>query len=343
MNRSSFPVLKWRKARLTCAVALAIALPPLAATAQQKASPLPTVEIAFVGDVMLDSLPGRAIRQGRDPFRPFAALLAQADIRVANLECVVSRRGRPIPGKPWTFRAHPSSLHVFKKHFDVAALANNHSGDFGPEAFADMLTQLEKANIRYVGGGRNLQAAHTPLILESKGLRIALLNYNEFFPRSFEAEPDRPGIAWSEDEQVMLDIKTTQRLYQPDILIPFMHWGWEYETQAGERQRHLAQLMIDAGASAVIGGHPHVTQNIEFYRGKPIIYSLGNFLFDGFTDTDTNTGWLVRLQFDAQGLRQWRSHVAHINSQGIPHPGPATEGVCWHRGMAREAACAEKK
>jgi poly-gamma-glutamate capsule biosynthesis protein CapA/YwtB (metallophosphatase superfamily) len=106
---------------------------------------------------------------------------------------------------------------------------------------------------------------------------------------------------------VRLDIARARTLHRADIVIPVMHWGWEYEPRASARQRELARVMIDAGADAVVGGHPHVTQDTEQYRGRPIVYSLGNFVFDGFTDADTTTGWLLRLEVDRQGARRWRT------------------------------------
>ena len=297
------------------------------------------VSIAFVGDILLDELPGRLIKKGIDPFKPFSSIINNADIRVGNLECVVATRGSAEPDKPYTFRAHPRTLKVLKRHFDAVSLANNHSGDFGPAAFSEMLTHLERSGIAYFGGGNNLAEAHAPLLIERKGLRIALLGYNEFFPRSFEADHDKPGIAWSEDEQVRLDIANARSQHRADIVIPVMHWGWEHEPRASARQNELARLMIDSGADAVVGGHPHVTQNIEFYQGKPIIYSLGNFLFDGFTARDNNTGWLLRLELDHQGVRRWRTFVAHIDGKGVPHPGPHSEGNCWERGQERATDC----
>lgn len=313
---------------------LALAAPATAAE--------PTVTIAFVGDIMLTDTPGKVVRQGRDPFAPFAALLKQADIRVGNLECVVATTGTADPAKPYSFRAHPRTLPVLKRHFDVVGLANNHSGDFGPAAFAEMLGRLDKARIAYFGGGHTLKEAHTPLIIERKGLRIALLGYDEFFPRSFEADVDKPGVAWSEDEQVRLDITTARSLHRADLVIPVMHWGWEHEPLASARQRQLARLMIDAGADAVVGGHPHVTQDIETYRGKPIIYSLGNFLFDSFTSEDNNTGWLLHMEVGREGVRHWRTHIARIDREGIPHPDRRKAGSCWQAGEAAAHPCGDR-
>jgi poly-gamma-glutamate synthesis protein (capsule biosynthesis protein) len=305
-----------------------------------QASPAePVVSIAFVGDIMLDDTPGKVVKSGRDPFAPMSPIVDDADIRVGNLECVIATTGTPEPHKPFTFRAHPRTLPLLKRHFDAVTLANNHSGDYGPQAFGQMLGLLERQGIAYFGGGRDLAAAHRPLIIERKGLRIAFLGYDEFFPRSFEADTDKPGVAWSEDEQVILDIARARALDHADLVIPVMHWGWEHEGTSSDRQRQLARAMIDAGADAVIGSHPHVTQDVEQYRGKPIIYSLGNFLFESFSDIANNTGWVLRLELDRQGARAWRISSTHIDNEGVPHPAPKLGQTCWARGQEAAAVC----
>lgn len=298
----------------------------------QNADPIVSiVSIVFVGDIMLDDTPGKVVKNGRDPFMPTASILDTADIRVGNLESVIATTGAPEPDKPYTFRAHPRTLPLLKRHFDVLALANNHSGDYGSAAFNQMLGLFDQHGIAYFGGGRNLALAHKPLIIERKGLRIALLSYNEFFPRSFEADFDKPGIAWSENEQVQYDISLARSAYHADFVIPFMHWGWEHEPIASARQRQLARLMIDAGADAVVGGHPHVTQDVEQYKGKPIIYSLGNFVFDGFSSDENNTGWILRMELHREGVLGWRTVTVHIDHEGVPHPVTGKEGVCWFK------------
>jgi hypothetical protein len=277
----------------------------------------PVVRMAWLGDVMLADGPGRLIGRGGNPFGPTARSLFDADVRVANLECVVATVGKALD-KPWTFRAHPRVLPLLKRHVDVVSLANNHSGDFGPQAFADMLKRLDKVGLPYFGGGSNLRQAHQPLIIERKGIRIALLAYDEMFPRTFEAGPDWPGVAWSEDQQVAFDIR--QARLRADVVIPYMHWGQEHEAKAHARQRQLARLMIDAGADAVVGTHPHVVQDVERYRGKPIFYSLGNFVFDGFSSPDNNTGWVLWLDVSRSGVQQWRIQEVHQDRHGTPHP-----------------------
>lgn len=314
---------------------LAIATPAWSQTADTS----PIASLAFVGDIMLDDTPGKVVQQGRDPFAAFSAILDRADIRIGNLECVVASTGTPDPAKPFSFRANPRVLPILQRHFDAVGLANNHSGDFGPEAFAQMLSLLQRRGIGYFGGGLDLAEAHRPLTLYKNGLKIALLGYNEFMPRSFEANADQPGIAWSEDEQVRFDISEARRVSHADLVIPVMHWGWEHEPHASERQRTLARQMIDAGADAVVGGHPHVTQDVEIYRGKPIIYSLGNFLFDSFTDEANNTGWLLRLELDRDGVRRSEIYVGHIDGEGIPHAKNAAPAICWSRGEANMSSC----
>ncbi len=313
----------------------ALACTPVAGAAAEE----PKVSIAFVGDIMLADTPGKVIKQGRDPLAHFGPLLRKADIRVGNLECVVATSGKAEPDKPFTFRAHPRTLKVLKRHFDVVSLANNHSGDFGPVAFSEMIDRLDQQGIGHFGGGKNLAQAHTPLIVERKGLRIAFLGYNEFFPRSFEADHDTPGIAWSEDEQVRLDITKARSQHRADLVIPVMHWGQEHEPLANSRQRQLARLMIDAGADAVVGGHPHVTQDTETYKSKPIIYSLGNFLFDSFTDEESNTGWLLHMELTRKGVTSWRTHIAKIDKEGSPRPAPKVRGSCWRVGDENARVC----
>jgi poly-gamma-glutamate capsule biosynthesis protein CapA/YwtB (metallophosphatase superfamily) len=315
------------------ALGLAAALLFQAATLQAQ-----TVRLIFAGDVMLDDGPGRTIESGRDPLAPFAARLADADYAIANLECPIATTGKALENKIYTFRAHPRVLDVLKGRFQALAVSNNHAGDYGKEAFVETLDWLEKAGIPAFGGGRDLTSAHAPLWIEKGGLKIAVLGYNEFKPRSFEAGPDWPGVAWSEDSQVVSDIRAA-RAAGADLVIPFMHWGWERELQPGERQRQLARTMIDAGADLVVGGHPHVVQGAEYYRGKPIVYSLGNFVFDGFNDPAGRLGWVLRVTLDRRGVVAWDTLAARMDEEGTPHPVPGSLTPCGKAGDSTVREC----
>lgn len=277
------------------------------------------VSIVFAGDVMLDNGPGHAVVHGEDPFAEFAPLFARSDINVCNLECVVAEGGDQ-EDKPYTFLAPTKSVDVLKRYFSAVTVANNHSGDFGKEALREELGLLEKAGIGYFGGGRNLEQARRPLVLERRGKRVALLGYNSFPPRNFEAGPETPGTAWLIEKQCLAEIQQAKTRLHADIVVPYLHWGREGQSSPQAWQRTLAQQMIDAGADAVIGTHAHAVQTVDLYRGKPIVYSLGNFVFDYYpVDPLVFTGWVVRLTFDDHAGVGLQTYVLEIDRTGIPH------------------------
>ncbi len=291
------------------------------------------VKLVFVGDVMLDDGPGRSIEAGVDPFAPFADEFSRADAVIGNLECSVATGGAPVD-KIFTFRANPRVVPVLARHFSAVSLANNHSGDYGASALLETMRFLEQNELPFFGAGRDLGAAHRALLLDRRGVRIALLGYDEFLPRRFEAGPARPGVAWSEDDDVVRDIRAARRA-GADLVIPFMHWGWEYEPGPSARQRELARRMLDAGADAVVGSHPHVTQGAEYYRGKPIVYSLGNFVFDGFDAPEARLGWLLELELTKTKVVRFRTESARLDENGLPTPEPATPSPCGENGEVR--------
>jgi poly-gamma-glutamate synthesis protein (capsule biosynthesis protein) len=278
----------------------------------------PTLTLLMAGDIMLDGLPGASIAQGIDVFADFASLLTAADVTVGNLECAVGVKGARLD-KKYTFQAHPRVVPVLARYFDAVSLANNHSGDFGKEALVECLELLDAAWIGHFGAGHNLEEAHRPWVVKRRGIKLALLGYDEFKPQSFEAGPDTPGVAWSlgdrYEARVMADIRRAKDALGADVVIPFLHWGWENEPH-NVRQESFAHRMIDAGADIVVGGHPHVTQSFELYKGKLIVYSLGNFVFDEF---EGRTGWLLRLTISTRGLVRWETIVLETDAQGTPH------------------------
>lgn len=292
------------------------------------------VRFVFVGDIMLDREPGRFMMAGGDPFEHVAAALDGADFTVGNLECVVATGGSRAD-KFFTFRADPKAIRHLTRHFDAVSLANNHTGDFGPEGLVETMERLEKGNVRTFGAGRNAREAHRPWVAVKDGLRVAVLGYNEFWPRSFEAGPRSPGCAWGVDEQVVADIKAARAA--ADAVVTFMHWGEEDVPPPNARQKALARTMIDAGADVVVGNHhPHAVAGAESYRGKLIVYSLGNFVFDEYRGDVIGTppvlkeerrvGWALRLTFDRTGLVEWETVVTRTDDAGIPHLLPGESG-----------------
>lgn len=313
-------VLQWRQLT-SIALVLFAAMPCALWVGPSQADE--SIKMVFVGDVMLDELPGERIAKGLDPFAEFAALFKSADLTIANLECAVGYKNKPEikalkEDKPFTFMAHPRVLPLLKKHFSAVSLANNHSGDYGPTAFSGMLNQLDIAGVKYFGGGQNLRQAHEPAMFTVKGKRVAVLAYNLFLPRSFEALEDRPGSAWGEEDYIAEGIRRARQVHKADFVVIYPHWGWENEKFASRTQQRLAQFMLDQGADAVVGGHPHVTQNTQIYDGKPIFYSLGNFVFNGFDTVDTTTGWVLELELATGKPAKWRIFEARMDKWGIP-------------------------
>lgn len=277
-----------------------------------------SVTILFAGDVMLDGGPGHAITKGIDPFAEFASQLQTADVAICNLECVISDRGR-VAHKPYTFRGAKGSLPLLKQHFTAVSLANNHTLDFGIDGFVGQLDMLEAGHLPYFGGGRTLADARRPLMINRKGFRIALLGYNDFYSEDYAATESQPGIAPFKIDMMIEDIRRAREAERAEIVIPFVHWGGELIEEPEQQQRIWARQLIDAGASAVIGSHPHVTQTVEIYKGKPIVYSLGNFVFDYFPgDPPEWIGWLATLSVHRNGQIDLETTAFRIDPVGIP-------------------------
>ena len=276
------------------------------------------MSIVFVGDIMLDGGPGHVISTGRDPFAACSQLLADADYSVGNLECVLGKGGERVL-KRYSFQAAPDAPRFLKKHFSAVSLANNHSSDFGPEGLVEQLRILADSRVASFGAGRTLAEARQPLVLERHGFKVALLGYNGFRALTTAATADRAGSAPLEEAQVLEDIRAARA--RADAVVPFVHWGPENTPQPRPAQVRLARTMVDAGAAAVIGCHPHVTQTVEMVRGVPIIYSLGNFAFDYFPgDPPEWTGWVVKLTFRPGQTVDLAMHSVKLDGSGIPHP-----------------------
>jgi hypothetical protein len=283
------------------------------------------VSVLFVGDIMLDNGPGHVIASGKDPFAPCATLLRDADFTVGNLECVVGRGGEQIL-KNYTFRAAQGSVPLLHKYFDAVSLANNHSGDFGPEGLLESFKTLERGQVPYFGAGRNEKEARRPLILERHGRRIALLGFNGYNIDFYSAGDKKPGTAPLLADKVVADIRAARKEHRADIVIPFVHWGEELVAGPTQEQRALARRMIDAGASAVVGAHPHVPQTVDVYRGCPIVYSLGNFVFDYYpVDPPEWVGWTAKLTFPATGPTDLVIEALTLDAAGVPSPVPAAD------------------
>jgi poly-gamma-glutamate synthesis protein (capsule biosynthesis protein) len=288
------------------------------AASTRTVSPAGTVSVVLVGDVMLDNGPGHAIASGRDPFAACAELLLDADFTVGNLECVLGTAGKMVP-KAYSFRAAGDSPRFLKRYFTAVSLGNNHAFDFGPEGLVETLDLLDRETIGRFGAGRTLAEARRPLVLEKDGLKIAILAANGFRADNYAATTETPGVAPLREADLLADIAAART--QADVVVPFIHWGDELEAGPLEADRLFARKMIDAGAAAVIGSHPHVTQTVDVHRGAPVVYSLGNFVFDYYPcDPPEWTGWVVKLTAAKGQPVAVETRAVVLDPAGLPKP-----------------------
>ena len=235
-----------------------IALWPIQqAAAQTEKAKNGVVRIVLGGNVMLDGGPGHALSYGEDPFADLAPILTSADIAVCNLECVVAQHGKHVLQR-YTFKARPECIPVLKRHFSAVCVANNHSGDYGPEGF---LEELDAAGERAPALFRRRprpQGSPSPADPRAKRPADRLAGLQRFSPRASEAGDGRPGIAWLAAADAIADVKAARSVYHADLVMLMLHWGHEMDPGPGDAQKKLARSLIDAGADAVIGGHPHV-------------------------------------------------------------------------------------
>lgn len=242
--------------------------------------PLSRCSLACVGDVNLD-LDQFDLGYGYEyPWTGVAGLLQAADLAFANLECAVSYRGSPVPGKGFTFRGSPASIPAMRgAGIDVVSHANNHARDFGGEALVDTLFHLEANGIAHCGSGADITQARRPAYLTANGLRVAFLAYNDVNYYGWPAGPGYPGVADASDAgRIAAEVSAARE--RSDLVVVSFHWGVEKEYDPTSRQRYLAHLAVDHGADLVLGHHPHVVQGMEIYKGRLIAYSLGNFVFN---------------------------------------------------------------
>ncbi len=259
--------------------------------------PDPEVTLLFGGDVMLSRGINQVMLKRSDfsfPFRLIQTLTTEADIAVINLESSISSKGKN-QGSIYSFRADPRAVEglVFAG-IDVVTLANNHAGDYGADALTDTFKLLADAKISIVGVGENMAQARAPLIIETKGIKVAFLGATPIAPMWLTMKESTPAVAPLAEKTMREDIEIA-RAQGADIVVVLLHWGNEYETKHNEIQEILAHSFIDAGATMVIGHHPHVVQEVERYKGGLIAYSLGNFVFDQNFSEDTRRGLLLKI------------------------------------------------
>lgn len=261
--------------------------------------------ITFSGDVILGRTVHTIMTRLGDysaPFRLVADELKRADLTVVDLECTLSDTIPP-PSDPYTFSFMTRTAAadgLLLAGVDAVSQANNHSMNFGAAGMRETLAALDARRIAHCGIGETLGDARRPAILTRKGRRVALLGFDGITGETAGATASAPGTSPLDLDHLLADVSAAREL--ADIVIPFIHWGVEYTLTPTAGQRRIARRAIDAGASAVIGSHPHWVQGMEVYAGRPIVYSLGNFIFDQDWSEETKQGLILHLTFDGTRL-----------------------------------------
>jgi poly-gamma-glutamate synthesis protein (capsule biosynthesis protein) len=277
-----------------------------------------------VGDIMLARTVGeRILAEGPGiVFANVQTILSTADILAGNIECAITDRGQA-EMKSYTFAAPPVSAEALGlAGFDIGILGNNHAFDYGQEGMAQTMQLLNNQGIAALGVGTG-EAAPGPLFIDKNGLRLAFLSYvdvpveyGKFDTRIWLATDTSPGIAWVVAEDIQEDVRAAKQ--EADVVVVFMHFGYEGNELPVRFQRDAAIAAINAGAAVVIGSHPHVLQHVEEYHGALIAYSLGNFVFDDYRMPE-NRSVILRLVLDESGMVSYDWFPVVI-IDGLPHP-----------------------
>ena len=254
----------------------------------------------FTGDVMIQRCTGIYDSEGINGI--LSEYLEQemvgADMTVINNEFPFSNGGTQHPDKQFTFRVDPKYVSVIQDMgVDVASLANNHALDFGTEALLDSFTTFDDAGIPYVGAGETKERAEEAIFVEAGGRTVGVLSASRVIPVvEWNIDTRLPGLFCTYDSTRLVQrIKEVEE--QCDYVVVFVHWGIERNAYPEEYQHNLAKQYIDAGADLVVGNHSHVPQGIEYYNGVPIVYCLGNYIFN----EDMMDTYALKVVWDAEG------------------------------------------
>lgn len=251
------------------------------------------MQMLFVGDVMLGRLVNDFLKTHPSdyPWGDTLSIFRSADVRVCNLECVISDRGTPwsITPKAFHYRTDAKNVAVLQAgSLDVVSLANNHILDFEASALADCLETLDRGEIKHAGAGNDIVEATRRATLTVQGTTIGFIAFTDNEP-DWEATLDRPGVFYV---PVEVNNERAKRLFnlvqetkkEVDLLLVSAHWGpnWGYRPQP----EHIpfSHALVEAGADVIFGHSCHVFQGVELYRGRPILYSCGDFVDDYAVD-----------------------------------------------------------
>jgi gamma-polyglutamate biosynthesis protein CapA len=280
-----------------------------------------SLKIIFVGDIMMDrGVKSSVVKNFNGDYNQlfaFTDYLAQADIAIGNLEGPASDLGKNV-GSKYSFRMDPAVISALATAgFNGLSLANNHAGDWTIDAHTDTVRRLQQAGIKPIGAGNNLEQALTPTVFSQKGFDIALFGCTDVGPTWLSATAVNPGILLCNHKDLVSAISLARQSY--DLVIVTPHWGDEY-VGYNQKQQTLAHAWVDAGAHAVIGHHPHVIQETQWYNDGFIAYSLGNFIFDQHFSAETMQGMVLEMTINHEGILAVQKYINPLSRIYQPQP-----------------------
>lgn len=268
----------------------------------------------FAGDVVLSNHVEMQVGDKFDYVFERWNEIGASDIFMVNLEHPVTQATKKVE-KEYNFKMHPKYLRTLQLgRVTVVNAANNHIADYDVVGINETMKSLDSVGIRYVGIGKNLEEARRPVIIEKGGKKIGFLGYHG--GGKFAATRSHTGLAPRYEPYIIEDVK--QLRPHVDYVVVNFHWGTELAEQPDHGQIALAHHVIDAGADLIVGHHPHVLQGVETYKGKTIVYSLGNFVFGGNIRDSYPTAVLKVTLSDTEpavelvpvSVTRWQPHVA---------------------------------
>ena len=264
--------------------------------------------------------------------------LQAADILMVNNEFPFSDRGTPMADKQFTFRCSPGYVKALNEMgVDVVSLANNHTLDYGREALSDTFAALDGAGILYGGAGDSAERAKQVQVIEVHGKKYGFIAVSRVVPTAdWKVENAVPGLFSCYDTTALVEV-IKEAKETCDYVAVYPHWGVEYQAYPEANQTQIAKACIDAGADVVVGSHTHCLQGVSYIDGKPVFYSLGNFIFGQSIDRSA----MLEVTIDAAGRASYR-FVPVYAAGGVTYPaeGGQAESVLNYLDGISEAAVA---
>jgi poly-gamma-glutamate synthesis protein (capsule biosynthesis protein) len=305
------------------------------------------VRLGVAGDIIFGRNGGNRQRDFGDydlPMYQVKDFLATFDLTISNFECFVSESIEPPEiSDPYTlnFVTPPDSLQgMVMSSIDAVTMANNHAVyPYGVPAMTDTIKYLNEAGIATWGVGQDLDEARAAWTTEVNGTSIALygvdgVTANVDYPGSWSMVTDsaatgsKGGTNPLVMDNILADIENLAGQY--DIVLPYFHAGEQYMWTPREWLVNVSRQCIDAGATAMLTSHPHATMGMEIYKGKPIFYSIGNFVYDQMFSVQTRQGYFVEMVFRGKDCVAFRLHPSEVMDFVQPRFMSASESVSFN-------------